>query len=83
MAQLRVTVFKDDLKYQSDVRKFMRINGMKDKQEHLAKKMVSQIDSTQTMNMIGLSNKVANAKTFDGIAHDIARGRRYKYEYLK
>jgi hypothetical protein len=83
MAQLRVTGLKDKMKFDADVAKFMRQNNMDAKDEQAARHQVSKIDFVQTMDVSNMAKKMLNSNTFWGIGQDIARGREFKYEYLK
>ena len=83
MAQLRVTVLKDKMKFDADVAKFMRQNNMETKDEQAARRLVSRIDFVQTMDISNMSKKMLNSNVFWEIGHDMAMGREFKYEYLK
>jgi len=83
MAQLRVTILKDRMRFDADVIKFMRQNGMDAKDEQIARRLVSKIDFVQTMDISGMAKKMLNSSTFREIGHDMAMGREFKYEYLK
>ena len=79
--QLRITVFKTDAKMYSDVKKFMRVNMVPDEDYNKAKEQVSDIDFTQTMTMTQFDVKNPQKVAWE-IGHDIAQGRKFKYELL-
>ena len=83
MAQLKVAVLKDKMKFDADVAKFMRQNNMEPKDEQAARHTVSKIDFTQAIDVSFMPNKAISAKAFWEIAHDVAQGREFRYEYLR